>query len=220
MNIGPTQLRATWPLTGTDATGCGVLVVVLEPHPPTTSTMTATRPAIRARADTANTVLSLDCTDTCLYRVRMTDEAGAIEAWPLPALLRGARTAYGSAIRADLDTAGCDDVPRNGIYVIGAIARTEAPLGDIIDQLGVSKQAAGALVDTLVTRGYLDRTIDPEDRRRLRVSLTERGEAAAEVVRAAVERMDAALLARVGPEHVAHTRATLAALITGGQRDA
>ncbi len=150
----------------------------------------------------------------------MTEEAGWIETWPLPALLRAARTAYGSAIRADLDEAGCDDVPRNGIYVIGAIARTEAPLSDIIDQLGVSKQAAGALVDTLVTRGYLERTIDAEDRRRLRVSLTERGEAAAAVVREAVERMDAALLARVGPEYVAHTRATLAALITGGQAGA
>ena len=220
-NIGPTQLWATWPLTATGAAGCDVLLVVLEPHPPTASPTARTmRVAIRGRAATGNTVLALDCTDNCLYRVDMTDEAGWIEAWPLPALLRAARTAYGSAIRADLDEAGCDDVPRNGIYVIGAIARTEAPLSDIIDQLGVSKQAAGALVDTLVTRGYLERTIDPEDRRRLRVSLTERGEAAAAVVRAAVKRMDAALLARVGPEHVAHTRATLAALITGGQTGA
>jgi DNA-binding MarR family transcriptional regulator len=150
----------------------------------------------------------------------MTDEAGWIEAWPLTALLRAARTAYGSAIRTDLDEAGCDDVPRNGVYVIAAIAHAEAPLSDIIDQLGVSKQAAGALVDTLVTRGYVERTIDPEDRRRLRVSLSERGEAAAAVVRAAVERTDAALLARVGPEYVAHTRATLAALIIGGRAGA
>lgn len=150
----------------------------------------------------------------------MTDATGWIEGWPLTALLRAARTAYGSAIRADLDEAGCDDVPRNGVYVIAAIAHAEAPLSDIIDQLGVSKQAAGALVDTLVTRGYVERTIDPEDRRRLRVSLSERGDAAAAVVRAAVERTDAALLARVGPEYVAHTRATLAALITGGRAGA
>ena len=147
----------------------------------------------------------------------MTDATGWIEGWPLTALLRAARTAYGSSIRADLDEAGCDDVPRNGVYVIAAIAHAEAPLSDIIDQLGVSKQAAGALVDTLVTRGYVERTIDPEDRRRLRVSLSERGEAAAAVVRAAVERTDAALLARVGPEYVAHTRSTLAALIAGGR---
>ena len=144
----------------------------------------------------------------------------SIDAWSLPALLRAARRAYGSAIRADLDEAGLDDVPRSGIYVIGAIARTEAPLSEIIEQLGVSKQAAGALVDTLVTRGYLERSIDPEDRRRLTVTLTERGEAAAVVVRAAVERVDAALIARVGPEYVAHTRATLASLISEDHLDA
>jgi DNA-binding MarR family transcriptional regulator len=150
----------------------------------------------------------------------MSGRDDSIDGWPLPGLLRAARRAYGSAIRADLDKAGCDDVPRNGIYVIGAIARTEAPLSEIIDQLGVSKQAAGALVDTLVMRGYLERSIDPEDRRRLRLALTARGEAAAIVVRSAIERIDAALVARVGPEYVAHTRATLASLIAGAHLDA
>jgi DNA-binding MarR family transcriptional regulator len=132
-----------------------------------------------------------------------------------PALLRAARTAYGSAVRAALAEAGCDDMPRNGSYVIGAIARTGAPLSEIIKDLGVSKQAAGQLVDTLVTRGYLDRAVDPDDRRRLTITLTERGHAAAAVVRSAVDRVDAGLVGRVGQEYVAHTRATLAALIEG-----
>jgi DNA-binding MarR family transcriptional regulator len=139
------------------------------------------------------------------------DEAG------FPALLRAARTAYGSAIRTALAEVGCDDVPRNGSYVIGAIARTGAPLGQIIRELGVSKQAAGQLVDTLVARGYLDRSIDPADRRRLTITLTERGQAAAEVIRAAVDQVDAGLVGRVGPEYVAHARATLAALIEGSR---
>lgn len=132
-----------------------------------------------------------------------------------PALLRAARTTYGSAIRESLAEVGCDDVPRNGSYVIGAIARTGAPLSRIIQELGVSKQAAGQLVDTLVTRGYLDRSVDPEDRRRLTITLTERGRAAAALIRSAVERVDAEVVAQVGPEYVAHTRATLAALIEG-----
>jgi DNA-binding MarR family transcriptional regulator len=136
----------------------------------------------------------------------------------LPALLRAARRTYGSTVRTALADAGCDDMPRNGSYVVGAIARTGAPLGRIISELGVSKQAAGALVDTLVTRGYLDRSVDPDDRRRLTVTLTERGLAAAGIVRAAVEEVDSELEARVGSEHVAHTRATLAALIEVGHR--
>ena len=113
---------------------------------------------------------------------------------------------------------GFDDMPRNGSYVIGAIARTGAPLGQIIRQLGVSKQAAGQLVDTLVARGYLDRSVDPEDRRRLMISLTERGAAAAAVLSSVVERVDIELEERVGPEYVAHTRVTLASLIEAGER--
>jgi DNA-binding MarR family transcriptional regulator len=135
----------------------------------------------------------------------------------MPALLRAARTTYGSAIRAALEETGCADVPRNGIFVIGAIARTGSPLGEVIAALGVSKQAAGQLVDTLVLRGYLDRAPDPDDRRRMTVSLTERGRTAAAAGREAVERIDRQLETRVGVEHVAHTRATLAALIGLGR---
>jgi DNA-binding MarR family transcriptional regulator len=137
-----------------------------------------------------------------------------------PALLRRARTTYGSAIRRALADVGCPDVPRNGIYVLGGIARSGSPLSEIIRGLGVSKQAAGQLVDTLVVRGYLERAPDPEDRRRLTVTLTERGQLAAAASRSAVERVDGELVARVGPEHLRRTRATLAALIDlGHQRD-
>ena len=100
--------------------------------------------------------------------------------------------------------------------MIGGIARTGAPLSRLIKQMGVSKQAAGQLVDTLVARGYLDRSVDTEDRRRLTITLTERGQSAADVVRSAVEQVDAQLVRQVGPEYVAHTLATLASLV---QRD-
>lgn len=144
----------------------------------------------------------------------------SVEEWSLPALLRAARRTYGTAIREALAEAGLDDIPRNGIFVIGAIARSGAPLSEIINQLGASKQAAGQLVDTLVLRGYLDRSIDPRDRRRLRVTLTGRGQAAATVIRSTVDRVDAALAATVGDENVARTRATLAALVTTPYPDA
>ncbi|HEY0813300.1 MAG TPA: MarR family transcriptional regulator [Pseudonocardia sp.] len=130
----------------------------------------------------------------------------------LPALMRSARQVYGAAMRAALEKVGCDDLPRNGAFVLGAIARGGVPMSVVIEAVGISKQAGGALVDTLVNRSYLDRAIDPDDRRRLRVGLTTRGEEAAAVIRAAIERVDAALVAEVGPEYVAHTRATLEAL--------
>lgn len=145
------------------------------------------------------------------------DGSDGFDGVTLPALLRSARTTYGTAMREALSEVGCDDMPRNGMFVIGAIARTGAPLSRIITELRVSKQAAGQLVDTLVLRGYLDRSVDADDRRRLTVSLTERGRIAAEAIGAAVEDIDTELLSQVGPEYVAHTRATLVALIRGSR---
>jgi DNA-binding MarR family transcriptional regulator len=138
----------------------------------------------------------------------------------MPALLRAARTTYGSAIRSALEEVGCADVPRNGIFVIGAIARTGSPLGEIIAALGVSKQAAGQLVDTLVLRGYLDRAPDPDDRRRMTVSLTDRGRLAAQASRLAIDDVDAEVTERVGADTVAATRAGLGAMIGIGRPEA
>ena len=138
----------------------------------------------------------------------------------MPALLRWARDTYGEAMRKALAEAGCDDIPPNGMFVIGGLAMGSgnAPLGSLVGQLKVSKQAAGQLVDTLVLRGYLKREADEEDRRRFSVKLTERGWHAAAVQREAREKIDAELTARVGAEAVANARKTLGALIEIGSQ--
>ncbi len=140
----------------------------------------------------------------------------------LPALLRHARVTYGAAMRRALAEAGYDDIPRNGLYVIGGLALGDegVPLSALIRDLRVSKQAAGQLVDTLVMRGYLQRTTDPADRRRLNVTLTERGRHAAAVQAAARQRIDAALQSRAGAEDMQRTRRTLAVLIDIGRKEA
>lgn len=146
------------------------------------------------------------------------DEPLWYESFSIPALLRHARTTYGRAMRAALDAAGYDDIPGNGLYVIGGLALEgeDAPLKSLIKGLGISKQGAGQLVDTLVMRGYLSRTVDESDRRQLIVALTERGRAAADVQRAAREGVDARLVERVGEEDVAAARRALAALVEFG----
>lgn len=140
----------------------------------------------------------------------------------LPALLRHARTTYGKAMRQALAAAGYDDIPRNSMYVIGgmALGGKTVPLSVLIKELGVSKQGAGQLVDTLVLRGYLERTEDDDDRRKLNIVLTKRGRAAAAIQAAAREKIDAELIARVGKENVTRTRQTLAALIDMGREAA
>jgi DNA-binding MarR family transcriptional regulator len=133
----------------------------------------------------------------------------------IPALLRHARNTYGAAMRRALAQAGFDDIPGNGLYVIGGLAldRDDVPLGQLIRELRISKQAAGQLVDMLVTRGYLERAMDKDDRRKLTITLTERGRAAAAAQTAGREKVDAELLARVGQEDVERTRRTLAVLV-------
>jgi DNA-binding MarR family transcriptional regulator len=142
----------------------------------------------------------------------MTGELPWWETNAFPSLLRSARRTYSAAIRVALAEAGCDDMPRNGSFVLASIQRTGAGLSEIIRHLAVSKQAAGQLIDTLVSRGYLDRAVDPQDRRRLAITLTERGDAAADVIRAAVSRVDARLREHVGDDQIRQARAVLGAL--------
>jgi DNA-binding MarR family transcriptional regulator len=135
----------------------------------------------------------------------------------LPVLLRAARNVYAAAMREAFAEAGFEDLPRNGAYVLGA-TDNGAPLGQIIRELRVTKQAAGQLVDTLVLRGYLNREVDASDRRRLNLTLTERGQAANAVTQSQVQQIEAELAALVPEKAIAATRKTLAALISLGAR--
>src|ERR1700760_981618 len=95
----------------------------------------------------------------------------------LPVLLGSGRMAYGRAIREGYAEVGFDDIPKLGPRLLGGIFRENWSAGsasDIARDFGISKQAASKLIDTLVIRGYLERGIDPEDRRRLTLELTER----------------------------------------------
>ncbi len=149
----------------------------------------------------------------------MPDPAPWYDTVVMPALLRWARSTYGEVMHKALTEAGCDDIPSNGMYVIGGLAMGagDAPLSVLAQQLKLSKQAAGQLVETLVLRGYLKREVDEADRRRLTVTLTERGWHAAAVQRTERERIDAELERRVGADAMAQTRRTLGALIEIGK---
>ncbi|MYR40690.1 MarR family transcriptional regulator [Streptomyces sp. SID5910] len=81
--------------------------------------------------------------------------------------------------------------PAHG-FAFARLAPDGATATDLAVHLGVTKQAAGQLVDELVRKGYAERRPHPADARARLVVLTERGractraaeEAAAEAVRA------------------------------------
>jgi DNA-binding MarR family transcriptional regulator len=139
------------------------------------------------------------------------DPASAI---PIPALLRHARGAFSLAIRANLREGGFEDLPTNGPYVLGGMANQQVPTSQLLRELGTSKQAASQLVDTLVVRGYLTRQVDPSDRRRMTLALTERGIAAAVAVRDGVRAVDSTLAERLSPEELSSLRRGLFELIS------
>ena len=131
---------------------------------------------------------------------------------PIPALLRAARGAYGHAIQRRLLADGFDDLPRNAPFLLGGMVNQGVAASDLIRQLGVSKQAASQLVDTLVMRGYLEREVDPGDRRRVILQVTDRGRDAAAAVRAGAVWVDSGLAARLSPAELEGLRAGLVAL--------
>ena len=144
----------------------------------------------------------------------MAEQDGTAPGIPIPALLRHARGAFALAIRNELRGGDFEDLPANGSYVLGGMAHHQVAASQLIHELGVSKQAASQLVDTLVVRGYLTRQIDPSDRRRMTLELTERGRAAALAVRGGVEAVDVALAERLSPEEFRGLRRGLVELIS------
>jgi DNA-binding MarR family transcriptional regulator len=116
-------------------------------------------------------------------------------------------------ISTALADAGFEDMPRNGPYVLGGMVNRGGSAAQLVTELGVSKQAASQLTDTLVLRGYLTRSPNPDDRRRIDIAATERGRAAAKVVRSAVQTVEDELAELVKPATIKAMRSGLFALV-------
>jgi DNA-binding MarR family transcriptional regulator len=135
---------------------------------------------------------------------------------PLPQLMRETRDAYREAIGRALASAGCDDLPRNALFVLtgldhGTPEPAFSPQANVVASLGLSKQAASQLVDTLVLREYLERRVDPDDRRRMGVRLTDRGRVAAIAIRTAIDTVEAKVAQLITADELHGLRAGLAA---------
>jgi DNA-binding MarR family transcriptional regulator len=93
-----------------------------------------------------------------------------------------------------------------------------SPQADVVASLGLSKQAASQLIDTLVLREYLERRNDPVDRRRMEIRLTDRGRAAAIAIQTAIDEIEDALARIVTADELHGMRASLAAYRLIGQK--
>ncbi|RFU87289.1 MarR family transcriptional regulator [Streptomyces triticagri] len=113
------------------------------------------------------------------------------EAMALTATLLAAAGELTRRIHDGVVDRGFDDLrPAHG-FAFTRLAPGGATATELAEHLGVTKQAAGQLVDELVRKGYVERRPHPDDARARLVVLTERGractraaeEAAADAVR-------------------------------------
>lgn len=96
--------------------------------------------------------------------------------------------------------------------LLSAIGRRARTLGEIARIQGVTPATATTLVTTLESRGWINRVHDPEDRRRVVVSLTEGGEAVLAKSQQIAETAMADLLAPLTPEQLTRLLDGLAVL--------
>ncbi len=97
----------------------------------------------------------------------------------IPELMRVARGSYKRAIDERLAAGGFEDLPNPGGYLLAYLANEEESIPEMIEGLGIRKREFSQLVDVLVLRGYVTRTIDSQDGT-VSLALTERGRAANE----------------------------------------
>ncbi|MCK9896856.1 MarR family transcriptional regulator [Frankia sp. AgB32] len=112
-----------------------------------------------------------------------------------------------------LDAAGYDDLrPVHGL-VFQALGGAGATSSELAEQLGVTKQAAGQIIDDLERRCYVERQAHPAGGRRKLVVLTDRARTHLAVAGQTLHELEERLAAQLREVGLEMPRAELAAMI-------
>lgn len=131
---------------------------------------------------------------------------------PLPWLLRRTNQRYRAAIRDHLAERGFDVLPQPGHWALMILARGGTDAGQLMSEMGVSKQAVSKLVDALVMAGFVDRRPNDADRRRTDLRLSANGRRAARLIADAVQATEDRFINELGTERFADLVQMLARL--------
>ncbi|MDQ3660980.1 MAG: MarR family transcriptional regulator [Actinomycetota bacterium] len=137
-----------------------------------------------------------------------------LEEIPTAGLLGRAYNQLGAVIFRRLSADGpADTRPTHGNVLEHLEIEDGLRLTDIASRAGITPQSVGALVDELEQLSYVERRVDPEDRRAKRVFLTAKGRENArrswEVVRA----LEQELSERLGARRLGELRGVLMEII-------
>lgn len=131
---------------------------------------------------------------------------------PIPWLLRGVNQQYRHSVAAKLKQAGFMDLPQPGYWALMSLATGARDAGQLIDEMGVSKQAVSKLADALVEAGFVDRKTNDLDRRKTDLLLTAKGRKAASIIMSAVRVTERTFVAELGRESFGQLRDMLEVL--------
>ncbi len=148
----------------------------------------------------------------------MTDQDAALEQLNefrrthIGRVLARARWTFEAQFTERIQARGFDDFRPADVDLISRLPVEGARVTDLARRASISKQAIGKLVTGLESRGYVERTPDPDDGRAHRIRLTKRGrkflEAAREVV-AEIEETWAEVLGASGLTRLRNALATV-----------
>ncbi|MFI6575510.1 MarR family winged helix-turn-helix transcriptional regulator [Nocardiopsis sp. NPDC050513] len=116
-------------------------------------------------------------------------------------------------LHAHLAEAGFTDLRQSFGFAFKLLARERLTTSQLAARMGVTHQGAAKTVEDMVAAGYVERVPDPSDGRVRRLVLTERCRALMASAHAFHQEFERRLTERLGPEHVAATRAVLDAIV-------
>ena len=108
-----------------------------------------------------------------------------------------ARQSWITQMAAGLAALGYPDYRRSDALVLRRLARRPHSIGQLGEVLGVSRQAARKVADSLERRGLATTARDEHDLRQINVHLTQRGDAYAEAVIAVIDQLNDHLRGRI-----------------------
>lgn len=112
-----------------------------------------------------------------------------------------------------LNSAGYADLrPVHGM-MFQTLRESGATASELADRLGITKQAAGQMIDDLERRGYVERTVHPQGGRRKLVRLTPQARDHLDAAGKILHSLESELARDLDPDGVANLRRELVVLI-------
>jgi DNA-binding MarR family transcriptional regulator len=134
----------------------------------------------------------------------------------LGVLLARARRALVVEILARFAEAGFNDLREAHDPVFAFLPPGGARLTELARRARITKQSMGELLRELEALGYVERAIDPSDRRARLVTFTTRGQRANEIGIETIRETERSWAERVGADHVRAMRETLEQVTRAG----